>query len=144
MTRSSNWYPDEIYYCLLKLGHENNLAYNEVAFMLLREALAPYGFDCCHKKISYPKKPKPGQNKPFCPMCYTRLEKIEEKILFKGKIIKDCEFRAIETFVDVRRKENLKKLEIETDEKIKAEVDKRFKALVDSAIHKDENRDNGQ
>lgn len=140
MTRTSNWYPNEIYRHLFNLGHENSLAYQEVAFMLLREALAPYGFDCPHKRIGYPKNAVGrDNNKPYCKDCYCRLEQFQDKRILRGRIIIDAGYRAIETFADVKRKENSKNFEADNEARIKDEVDARLKALVDSTKIKKDN-----
>ena len=143
MARASNWYPNEIYRHLFNLGHKNELAYNEVAFMLLREALAPYGFDCPHKRVGYPKNAVGrDNNKPYCKDCYCRLEQFLDKRILRGRIITDAGYRAIETFVDITRKENSKKFEADNEARIKTEVDARLKALVDSTAKTKKDNDN--
>jgi len=137
MSRPNHWYPNEIYLFLLNTAREHSLSYEEVAFMLLREGLASIGFICNHSRIGYAKKDK----KPYCQDCYCRLEKVEEARIFKGKILKETEWRPLETFVDIKRKEDSKKFEVENEAKIKDEVEVRFKALVDDAIEKAKDND---
>ena len=135
--RKSNWYPHEIYRFMFNLAHDNSLAIDEVAFMLLREVLASHGFVCDHSKtVGFAESTK----KPYCKHCYTRLELVTEKVLFKGKFVVQDEYRPKETFVDIKRKEDTKNTEVEFEVRVKAEVDARIKALLDSAVSKEDNK----
>lgn len=136
MPRRSNWYPSQIYDLLYRLGHANNLSYQEVAFMLLREALLPYGFDCNHptNKIGN----SPTDNTPYCKNCMSRLERVEEQVLNSRRFwTTQIVLRARETFLDRIRKENKQKIDDDFEARVKTEVDTRIKALTEDALSKE-------
>jgi len=145
MTRRHNWYPLKIYDILYKLGHENGeLSYQEVGFMLMREACLPFGFDCDHPNDKI--RESPTDKQPYCYNCMSRLEPFEEQVLEQigdskfGKYRTVTAFRAKQTFLDKIRIENKQKLDAEFEARVKAEVDNRIKALIEEALRKDRER----
>jgi hypothetical protein len=136
MPKAHNWYPIEIYDILYKLGRENNLSYHEVAFMVMREALLPFGFDCDHPSDKIEKSPT--DNQPYCKNCMSRLETFEYQTLNERRFdVTKTGYRAKQTFLDKIRIENKQKLEADFEARIKAEVDTRIKALIEDAIRKE-------
>ena len=123
---------------MLNIASENKLAVDEVVFNLLREQLALFGFDCNHSNVGYSKNKVQLHSKPYCKSCYSRLEKIQEKRLFRGQIITEEEYRPIETFVDRMRKEDKKKIEAEFEAEVKAEVDTRISRIPNAADKKED------
>jgi len=112
------------------MAADHKLAVDEVAYNLLREALSEHGFVCDHSNVGYSKNNSQVHSRPYCKSCYSRLEKFQEKRLFRGKIITDEEYRPILTFIDKIRKERTKKKDLEFEERVDSEVETRLKNQI--------------
>ena len=147
MTKHHNWYPIEIYDILYRLAHENNLSYQELAFMLMREALLPFGFDCDHPNDRIGKSPT--DNQPYCKNCMSRLEPFEEQVVEQikssgfGKYRTVTSLRSKETFLDKIRKERKEKDRVEYEAKLKTDVEAGIKAVIEEALRKDREKREG-
>lgn len=112
-----------IYAYIFKLARENGLAVKEVETILLGEQIRLLGFTCDHVTIVYPKKKGKNQGgKPFCKECWTRMEEIKPATyIYQQGLVREGEYRPLETFLDRKRKENANaKVAIE-QEKLKLE-----------------------
>jgi hypothetical protein len=118
---AGKWYPRRIYHFWEKLAFEHSLSTYELECMFLRECLAKYGeYDCPHANIGFKDK------KPFCKDCYTRLELVQSTGLLHGKLIRESVYRPIETFIDIRNREDQEKREADIEARVKAEVNQRL------------------
>jgi hypothetical protein len=132
MAGKGKWYPRRIYHFWEKLAFEKNLSTYEIECMFLRQCLTKYGeFTCEHSNIGFKDK------KSYCKDCYTRVEKFEEARLFKGKILKEIEYRPLETFVDKQNREDEEAREADIEARIKAEVNAAQQRLLDAAKKED-------
>lgn len=115
---------------------DNMLAVDEVAFNILREYLSEnYDYDCDHSTVQYSKvntRVRPiRHSKPYCPLCYSRLEKTDEKRVLRGRLITPEEYIPIETFIDRNRKQRAQKAKDDFEARVKAEEETRLRALKD-------------
>ncbi len=134
MTVRRNFYPLGMYRFLLDLATDQKLAVDEVAFNILRIGLSELGYTCDHTNVAYSKNDQQAHSKPYCKNCYSRLEQFAEKVLFKGKMITQDEFKPIETFIDRERNELAQKAKTENDARIKAGIDAGVKQFVENLM----------
>jgi hypothetical protein len=128
------------------MAMDNKLAVDEVAFNILREYLSEseFVYDCDHSSVQYSKpntKVRPiRHSKPYCTLCYSRLEKTDEKRAFRGRLITQEEFRPIETFIDRHRKERSQKAKDIFEARVNVEVKTRVNAELERIrlMHKGE------
>jgi hypothetical protein len=97
-----------IYAYLFKIAREEGLAVKEVQTVLLREQIGQLGFTCEHISVVYPKKKgKKDGGKPFCKECWTRMEEVKPPTYdYQQKLVREGEYRPLETFLDRERKAN--------------------------------------
>ena len=129
-----------MYRFMLDIATDQKLAVDEVAFNVIRLGLSDLGFTCDHTNIGYSKNDQQAHSKPYCRGCYSRLEQLKEKLLFKGKVITQEEFRPIETFIDRERKELRQKSIFEEETRIKAGIDAGVKEYKENLMKKNDQK----
>ena len=95
-----------IYAFLFNLARDNGLAVKEVETILLRQQIEQLGFTCDHTIVVYPKKKRRKDGgKPFCKECWTRMEEVRPPTYdYKQNLVREGEYKTLETFVDRKLK----------------------------------------
>ena len=108
---------------IFNIARENGLAVKEVQTILLREQIGLLGFTCDHICVVYPRnKGKNQGGKPFCKECWTRMEEIKPATYnYQQELVREGEYRPLETFLDRKCKDNAKTIVFNDQETIKLE-----------------------
>jgi len=80
---------------------DNKMSIKEVKIMFMRKVAEDLGFDCPHDDIGYPKdQAGTNQNRPYCKLCWKRLNQTSEMGLLRGKIIRSTTYEPVKNFLD--------------------------------------------
>ncbi len=104
-----NYYiPPKTYAFLVKTAEENGLSTKEIQRIFLNKVASDLGFSC-DLRIGFAKEDP--DHKPYCKDCWTRLRKINERVLDSQtrSFVTRLEYRPVETFLDTHYKEQARK-----------------------------------